>query len=543
MNVDDAIRELRRSVRGPAEGLVDQIVDAAPSGVRTQGRRVNGRAVLVTASVSMALILVLALAFVLRDGNRPDPVPATPTIPPARVDWGMNATVKLTPDEGISIDEMRDRFATALAFRTDDEGAAGVEVVATDGDTVTVRLPGAETPDQVHDYLRFSRMVIVDEAAGVIATASNIGDLPEIPGKPGAPRGYYVQDQETDGTWSIPMKLTSREDAEKWKAERGNRGATLSVPVDVSVVGGRNGSPVQLMRRTPAVPSSSIRGIRPDGDSVVVLTDPRHRLDEDRRVSVFAGTATTGEPDLFADRVGTGTLTRDGELRLPMGRWSLIPTVARPDLGGTIVVQSIAKYGSKPPERYAEYRTSTGPGSTAKGLPPESRWVRLAAGRIGGRERLILGAEYRGVLVAAAFHDEGLPHGYPNGGAHFVGTSNPGPQRSACPVGVGTPLVVRCGGGGGGTGRAKDGMVPLLYTDLGRVRPGVARVAVRIADRYYEAVIRNGWWMVWVEDEFPSIDDSPDGLGNMEIFSSATILAWDADGNPIPVSPRTLIRS
>ena len=541
MNVDDAIRELRSSVRGPADGLVDQIVAAAPAAPRvSRGRRVNGRAILVAACVSVAVALVLTLGFVIRDGNRPDPVPAAPAIPPARVGWGMVATVKLTPDPGVSIKEMRERFTTALAVRTDDEGGAGVEVVSADGDEVTVRLPGAETRNQVDDYLRFLRMVIVDDEASVIATAPSIRALPDVPGASGGPRNHYVQEQDRDGTWSAPQQFASREEAEKWNGEQGDRRAIISVPATVSVVGGQNGAPVQLVRRTPVIPSSAIQGMRYDGDDVFVLTDPRHRLNEDRRVSVFAGPGETGEPDRYASLVGTGVLTRDGGLRLPVHRWSLIPSVARPDLGGTTAVRSVSSYGTKAPETFEDDRTPRVPGTSGWSVPAESRWVRISVGRFDGREILLLGAEYRGVLIATAFHHEGLA-GYPNGGGSVVGTNNPGQLRSACPVGIGTPLVVKCGGSGG-TNRAKNGKVPVMYTDFGRVRPGVARIAVRIADRQYDAVIRNGWWMIWVEDEFPLLDDGQQGLGKTEIVNSATVLAWDADGRPIPVSPRTIIR-
>ena len=218
MNVDDAIRDFRTSVRGPAERLVDEIVAAAPSTRRVRSRpRVTGRTVVVATSVSMAFLVVVTLAIVLRGGNRPDPAPATPVVPPARVAWGMVATVKLTPDPGVSIEEMRERFARALAFRVHDDDGAGVEIIDQRDDTVRVRLPGAELEAQAKGYLRFSRLVLVDEATDVLASGPRLRSLKAAAQKligPSTPTAYYVQMVEGGGkAVSQPTRFDSRSKA------------------------------------------------------------------------------------------------------------------------------------------------------------------------------------------------------------------------------------------------------------------------------------------------------------------------------------------
>lgn len=538
MNVDDAIRRFRSGVRGPQTDLVATIVAAAPTagGVHLR-HRVRMRTVAVAATVVIAVVVAAAMGILLRDGGRPNPVPAAPTIPPARVDWGMVATLKLTPDPGVSIEEMRRRLSDALAYRTHDHGGAGVEIISASGNAVTVRLPGAETPDQVREYLSFFRLVIVDSEASTVATAPTIDDLPNLPSLTNEPRRYYYVQERNRSKWARPRRLLSQRDMDELAARHPGEVATRSVPWDTSILGGGNGAPVRLVRRTPIIPSSSIGAIRRVDDALQISTEA---IPADRRVTVFATTAIDGGPDISPEAVGSGTLRADGTLELPLKGAPILHSVARPDIGGVLTFERATQYGDKPSEDLEEYPTARTKQPPTASLPRDIRWVRLLSGGFDDGHRLLLAAEHRGVLVATAFADDAKPDQAPDVAA-AVRVSTEKPLRSICPVGVGTPQVVRCGGSVG-TSPAPNGMVRVQYVNYGRVQSDVAEIEVRVLDRVYPATIQNGWWVTWVQAEVPASDMPPLLDDYWDPNPTIQLQSRDIHGQDVPISPTAVIR-
>ncbi len=534
MNVDEAIRELRRSLPGTPDGLADRIVASvtgAADAPAQRRRRVSSKGVLVAASVVAAAAVLLTVALLIRNGTRPDPEPATPVTPPARVDWGQIVTIRLRPDQGISIEEMRARFTTALAFRTYDYDGAGVEVLSAKGDEMTVRLPGSETIEQEQAYLDFERLVILDDDQSVLASGLNLDALRDAADRQsarGATFHYYVQSLESTGEWSGLLRRSTRAAAERERSAlaRHTKALILAVPSHLAVVGGQDGEDVSLIRPLQVVPSSATRSIRQDGGDVVVTLDVRSAISADRRVRVFRDSSGDGSYDERSQQLGTGTLTTSGELRLSAHRF-FPAEMGRPDVGGHVDVVRSEGYGAKPDDVIAgpEVRVSDW---ARRDVPPGSRWVRIIGGRYDGDDHYLAGAEYQGRTIAVTI----LPGGYfatsgPGGGGAF---------RSVCPVGIGTPRVSSCGGTGGGL--ASQRVVNLYY---GRVQPGVGRISVRLGDVEQDAVIENGWWFARISVEASS-DTTPATTRSKDVLLDGSVVAWDTEGNPIPVAPPRTIR-
>ncbi len=550
MNVDDAMRRFRASIPGPSDALVMRIVESTTSGVHRSPRRrhVSSRTVLVTATVMTALVVIVALGFLIRGGAGPSAAPAAPAIPPARVDWGMVATVRLKPDPGISIDEMRERFTTALAFRVHDDDGAGVEVLSASGDAVTVRLPGAEDANwQAKPFLTFGRILIFDDESSVIASGPDLRSL-EADAKrlttSGTPLVYYVQSNLRPGLgWSGPERIASRATAEgRLRDHGGGQAVMIAVPADLAVVGGGDGSDVSLIRPTQVVPSSAVRAVRMEGDAAIIAIDPAHRPDHDRRVRVFVSIPKAGDagnasidvlPGANAAPVGAGTLTTSGDLRVENAQIGE-SIVGRPDLGGRVETIATRAYGTRPPEPGTEYAPRGARVVAGLGVPVGTKWIRLVGAAFDGKEHVLIGATHDGALFGVGTHVLGEKT-YPDGRWGLAGFG--GSKTDPCPVGVGTPRVTSCGPMGFAD-PPRDGKVRVTYRNYGRVRPGVQRVRVHFQGSVQDAVIENGWWLASVSVEVPEIKDDPTGIQAVGATGWVRVTAADAEGNEFTVPTR-----
>ncbi len=556
MNVDDAIRELRSSVRGPADGLVDQIVAAAPTAPRvSQGRRVNGRAILVAASVSVAVILVLTLAFVLRDGSRPDPVPAGPAIPPARVDWGMTATVKLTPDQGVTLQEMHQRFASALAFRAHDNDQAGIEILSVEGDRATVRLPGADSEDRVTTYFQFPRVVVLDAERSLVATGADLEALEPEATKllgSGSPGAFYVQTYQTNFVMYPPLedstvqRFESRSQANPAmsSSSEGRVAQSIATLEDTMVLGGAIGrdgdpEPVSLVRDVRAVPSSALLEIRNTGRGPQLVVDRSKAPRDDRRIHLAVDESGAGELGARTREVGSGTLSPDGTITLDGDAdrgW--MARISRPDLGGRVELLDMSRYGTPAlPEGVSSILTparAIPPAERRVGgipLPDGSRWFRAATTRFDGAVRDFVVAVHGDRLVAAVLRGSGLTPS-----EAFV-TPN-----ISCLPGIGTPRVTWCGGTSGGSG------THAIHTAAGFAGRDIGRVVVEVDGVRHPAVVAGGMWVISFtvtgeETPLPEISGKtvmPAPL--IGDWNKMMIRAWDKSGNEVPVSPARMIR-
>ncbi len=103
-------------------------------------------------AVASGAVAVTVMGIVLVRSGDPRPVDPLAGMPPARVDWGMTATV--TPPAAEGVDEARARVRTAIAQRARKLDAAGITVTDVGQRDVQVRIPGAWTNRDVDQLLR-----------------------------------------------------------------------------------------------------------------------------------------------------------------------------------------------------------------------------------------------------------------------------------------------------------------------------------------------------------------------------------------------------
>lgn len=547
MNVDDLIRGLRSTMPTTPSGLADRIVTAAIDENAAPKRRapVSARTLVIGTSVVVAMILLVAVGWVLRDGGRPDPVPATPTIPPARVDWGQIVTLRLTPDPGITVWEMRERLETALAFRAYDHGAAGTEIVGHAGNTVQVRLPGAVDDGPLSDpFLIFLRLVIVDDDASVLASGPNVGALtPKAQDliTSASPVAYYVQVRQPTGEWSQPERQATREAAQRWRSHQGKDATTVlaAVPADAAVTHQADGT-VRVIRPTLAVPSSAVRSLRRSGDRVTVHLAPMPESLKGHRVSAYVDMDGRGTYRDGMTSVGSGHIDESGSFEIPVGRyWST--SVARPDLGGQVERVAATAYGTRPSENSATYSAPPVWDRQFGGPPKGTRWILLAKGTLHGDQYALVGGQRNGRIIGIRLHNVTERYDASMNVPLIGRESNLGAVgREPCPPKPGTPLVTQCGGGGGGNG-AVNGKAALFQVVYGRVQPGVKRISVRLAGVEQDAVIDGGWWFAHAKAT-ADVGNDPMGMNSINIVSETVVAAWDADGNRVPVAAPEMLR-
>lgn len=538
MNVDDAIRRFRSGVRGPQTDLVATIVAAAPTagGVHLR-HRVRMRTVAVAATVVIAVVVAAAMGILLRDGGRPNPVPAAPTIPPARVDWGMVATLKLTPDPGVSIEEMRRRLSDALAYRTHDVDGAGVEIITGTGNEVLVRLPGAQSEGQVKRFLEQGRLVLLPEGHKPLVMAPNIRDL-EVPA-PDQERSegvvYYVQEHLGGVGWSVPERLGSRAAATARLQEyTGDDSAMAAVPRHLAIVGGGDGSPVSLVPMNQAMVGSSVAAFRMEGETAVFSLDSTSGIEDGTLVSVFVDPSGRGIVTQEASFVGSGTVVAPGELRIDHPNMDVLRSAARPDLGGRISTTATSTYGQRsngPAEPWSP------PQEAARFLPEHAmngEWRKLAQGTIDDEVWSLVALPRAGILTALGMVTE-TASGFRTDGFSILTAAEPGKQvPGVCAVGVGAPRVTRCNEG---TifGEVHHGVMTVTRGAVGRLDPSIRRIRASVGGITQDAVIDNGWWMLRITTTVPVGDDHPNTMTARVQYDPVEIVAVDSNGNEVPL--------
>lgn len=554
MTVDDALRTYAASIPAPRDDLAAEIVSSTVTGKRPavgMRRRPSARTVLVAATVAAAIVVIVALGALVRGGGRPDAVPATPTIPPARVDWGMVATVKLVPDSGVSIEEMRERFARALAFRVAEDDGAGVEVLGGTGDTVRVRLPGAEVGEQARQYLRFSRLVMVDESSGVLAQGKRLRDLRAAATTlvaPGMEPVYYVQLRTSAAELNDLMRATTRKNALRYlRSGPSDKAEMIAVPPSTIVSATERGSGgiLQLIRASGGHPSRSILDVDRRDDGTRITVDPASAPPEPAQVLIFVDESGTGRLGGLAQRLGSGTLGPDGQVDLPPEAAWMLRSVPRVDIGGRVAYQGATRYGKRPPLPGREFERPKGRTvySTSFATPQArdaSRWVRLAEGRQGKRDLVMEGAENDGVVSAVVVRDHNSSRDS-LGSSRVVYRDPVTNERidSACPGSfVGSPRVSVCSGSGYSI-MGTAGKEIYRVINYGTVDSSVGRIVLEWEGSQQTAVIQNGWWFVTMSIEVRTASGSASSfLSPRPSREMPRLTAIGKDGKPIPVPSR-----
>lgn len=505
--MNDVIEHLRTRWPEPPPARPDaarRIMDGLLTGRTARTRRRFGRTALVGGVTAVAATALIGAVVILPRGG--STTSAAAVVPLARVDWGMDATVRLQPDSGVTIDDMRERFRTSLARRVVDRDGAGVEVLSAEDNRITVRFPGADSGSQIRSYLTATRLTILDTERGVIATGPNLTALEAAAKRhitSGTPVVYYVQQDGGPGLGlSVPERFTSVEGARAAQGSIGpGRVDLIAVPASFRVVGGGSGetTTVSLVRDVVAVPPSAVRDVQVDGRRVAVTVDPSSVPRPGMSVSV------TVDDNVF---VGTGAITADGQITVTTTEsptWA--DRMMLPDLGGTVEVLDATRFGSRPP------LAGTPVPAPAEGFS-DWRWTRVLTTRLDDRRVELLAGQKQGAITSLLTMTDGRVSAE-SGGGHGI-----------CGLGIGTPRVSRCGWIPGDRKRDGSGRLRTTVVSYGRVLPDVARVtAVGRDGTSVDAHIENGWFYV--------ATSAASGPGAWT--DDISVRAFDSDGAPVPI--------
>lgn len=522
------------------DALLERIV-ALPrgSGPRPVGRRGRIAAIVaIPAAVAIAIMVVVGI----RTTQAPeDPLASLPAV---RADWGMDVRMTLHPDPDVSLDDMRTRVKTAIAQRAEQLDAAGISVHDVDGDTMTVRLPGTQSASEATSFLTFTRIRVLDETRSVLGRASTLEGLkPFVSMADPAPDGrtvIYVQlegrpSQPLSAPMPFPAAAAPKMIASLRRSEPSRRIFTLEVPQGTYVVGDSRSHPTEffLFRPVDLVPPSSVQITvpRPAGQGTVqsrqlnLSVSRSIALPDTPRSALVIHLGNGAGPEDETQILGRGTVSTDRRSLTIVGdRTSLSFTqrFGHSDIGGTLTLDEPAHWGTPPALTGSPVATPRW-AADSPFIKPGATWLSVV--HVPRRS----GAQPVGLLIGV--HDnrivavgESLPGGH--GGA--VSSSS---DRGICEDGIGAPRVLLCDAGAESLMRV-DSRLVRIDTAYGRVRPGVARVAVRAQNgTLVDATIQNGWFMASAD----TIGPRPKGASANLFRSPVEVLAWDTSGDPVPV--------
>ncbi len=523
----------------PPAAVLERIVAAPREASRHPVGRLRRRRLLAIVTIPAAMAVAIMVVVGIRSARAPESPLAA--LPAARVGWGMDVRVTLHPDADVSIDDMRRRLETAIAQRSRQLDAAGISVTEVDGDTVTVRLPGTQSPSEVRSFLDFPRIQVLDAKRSTLGSATTLEGLkPAATTAGAAPNGrtvVYVQPEgRTSQPLSAPMRLTKAAApgmiASLRRSQPSRKIFTLEVPSDTYVVGDSRTNPTEffLIRPEQLVPTSAVTrtvqgpiGLSPSATShLLVSIDPDVALPSDPTDAMVMTVGTGSGPDDETAILGRGSLRSDMRSITVAGDPTLLFFAQRfgqSDIGGTITIGDPTSWGVRPP--LDGRRIVPVPRSLDAFAAADTTWMTVVHSRdqIGAQSLSLMIATRANRVVSVA--TEGL-------GSFSMGTSS---GRGVCEDGVGAPRVRLCSIGT--RGFAFEGRQVRSDTAYGRVRPDVVRVAVRTQDgTWLDATIENGWFLVAAD----TIGPRPKGESAHLFGTPWDVRAWDTAGNPVPVA-------
>lgn len=157
MNFDDAMREFRAYLVDDTSTATETetawaLMEPSPLPRPRILRRATALAV---GGFALAAVVVGVIAI---RSTRPAPDAAAT----ARVDWGLDAVVQVTPDRGISVRDATARAMSDIDLRARNADISGFRRTADDGGIVQMRFPGGEDRFQVEQFLHIGRVAVAD---------------------------------------------------------------------------------------------------------------------------------------------------------------------------------------------------------------------------------------------------------------------------------------------------------------------------------------------------------------------------------------------
>ncbi len=462
--------------------------------VRSTGRRsINRHPGVLWLAAAAALVAVVTLTAVLRNTS-PDPLDSSaPKIAPARVDWGMTADVRVTPDPGVPMDRALTSVARALQTRAALRDIAGFEVTEVAPDTLRIRVPAAEEENQLRELTLFNRVEVIDPETSVLATDDSLEKLREAAAGHPAPNGEVRYWLASDSNRIFaPASFTTEAEARKARTFHTGTEPVNPVALPSTLTAASLSRPgaeptYALVNDQRLVTGSEIRSLRADGDRVVITVTP-DALTRLRSARSLALADTEGAGYLS---IQDGSVHIEGDALLVQARnvngaLGMIHQTAQPGIDATLTMGSTAQYGARPTPVGEPYHLADPPPGAPSSFSPFDEIRRASMTKM--RVRLD-DPTFSPTMLAVGT----LPNKPP---AVILMAEKTGAimmMSSDCERGLGAPVIQVCS-----LSRPQGREPGALYlTYVGQTAPDVNSVAVRFpSGATAEGPARDGWFIL-----------------------------------------------
>ena len=475
----------------------DDVVRRSPATDATE-RRSGRPSRVIWLAAAAAAIAVVTLTAVVRNTSTSPVGTAAPPIAPARVDWGMTATLRVKPDPGVPMAEARNGLIAALRARAGQRDIAGFEATAVSDGTIGIRVPAAEDRNQLMDLTAFERIAVIDPEASIVATDNSLKRLGRIaadhPASDGSVR-YWLG--SAMNRLYAPAGFPTVAAARKARTRPPNDPVTpIAIPstltaasfvADGVVADGINVT-YALVNRQRLATSAEMESLRIDGDRVIATLSPSAlgRLRSARSLAL-ATTEIDGGLSITEGSIHLEGDTLVLDLPTPFAAETLVHSNGQPGVEATVDVSSVARYGSPPDEVGTPFtpprsRDTPSPMDPVRAAP-DATWTKT--------DLTVDDATFGPAVFAVGTRADGPPAAVlmqQRTGAVVILTSS-------CERGLGAPVIQVCQ-----LSRSmRPDPGPTFVTYLGRTATDVTGVTVRFpGGTTAEGSAKNGWFVIGV---------------------------------------------
>ena len=396
---------------------------------------------------------------------------------------------------GVPLDQAPERAMERLRIRAALRDIAGFEVSDISPNTIRIRVPAAEEKDQLEDLTRFDRIEVIDPQVSILGTDDSLEKLGTIVAEHPSPDGRlrYWLSSHTNRLFP-PVAFGTLAEARK-AAVFAPAGAyePVALPSTFTAASLRSDRPeptYAVIDEQRLASGAEIDSVRADGDRVTITVSPdaQARLRSAGSLAVAQIGAGGGGMTVLADDVHLVGDDLVLTTRMASVATSLMYSTEQPGMNATMALTRTARYGTRPIPGGKPYTPPAPPPDpfTTKRTKVDWRLIDIPPDLPdGGRVEVAVGVAGNEPLQASFMSTS--TSGYPGGGS-----------RSACPRGLGAPIVQVC------ASSLQEGSTPDGKTDGslhvalgGQVAPDVRSVEIRFpSGQSAVGPAKDGWFFV-----------------------------------------------
>ncbi len=351
--IDDLFRRFQADLGPLPVASRRRILERARGGGRRAPSGRPRRVIAVVAGTACVAAITVA-AFALRNAdNGPSMAADAP-----RVSWGRLATIRVTPDAGVSMDTAMSRAATAIRRLSVDRDVPGVSVERAGSDTLQVRAPGAIDPISIQYLIPLGSIAVYNEATSGIASYTTVAAM-KADAAPAAPSSGYLLlptgGPISEGVW-VATKSEATERLRSLNAGAGRRWEAIPTPrTGVRLVASQKSKRLDVMRDEPVLTGADIDAVEVAGTGMLKLTltpGAQQRvaaaLSQGRLVTTLR---VTGPYSLAIGEL-VGATSGDFQIALALDQGTadrMVETISSTPVPAELKLVSSEAYGEQPP--------------------------------------------------------------------------------------------------------------------------------------------------------------------------------------------------